>query len=202
MNSLCQATCPRKKEGISGAPHMLMVMPLKWPFTTSVKPCLQYFSALTVQKNYLGKLVNSVDSWAPPTRILIHYSWGGSKNCLVKPVPWDWDTATWETLLDPKPPAGKNHTHCLEAALYRKMAPWRFWLWDSSFPWNVCLGINHGTSPKRRQVRRSRHPKILHSDRGLLGSTQHFINSPFSDDQLQKIIFLNLVKVSFRIADS
>lgn len=75
--------------------HLLMVMPLKRPFTTAVKPLLQYFSNFTVQKS-LGNLVKTVASQAPPAKILIHYSWAGSKSCLVKPVPWDWVTEPLE----------------------------------------------------------------------------------------------------------
>lgn len=195
----------RWRERISWTAHVLMVIPLKWPFTTSVKPLLQYFSNFTVQRNHLGNLVQSVASQAPPAKILIHYSWGGSKSCLVKPVPWDWVTKPLEKhwLLDHKPPAGKPHP---PQTTNMRLPYRRRWLlqdcgiktvlFPGMFAWELTK-----ESPQKGQIRRSRLPKILHFDRDWLGSTQ-FHKFSFLNYQLQKIILVSLIKISFRMIDS
>lgn len=196
----------RWREGISWTAHVLMVIPLKWPFTTSVKPLFQYFSNFTVQKNHLGNPVKSVDSQAPPAKVLIHYIWGESKSCLVKPVPWDCVTKPLEKhrLLDQKPPAGKPHPPQITNMRLPYRRRWRlkdFGIKTVLFPGMFAWEPIKESPQKGGPIRRRRLPKILYFDRDWLGSTQ-FHKFSFLNYQLQKIILFSLIKISFRMIDS
>lgn len=68
MNGICKATCPRRRrQGIARAPYMLGVLPLKWPFSTSVKPLRQYWPNFTEPKRITWGILLKVWRFPGPT---------------------------------------------------------------------------------------------------------------------------------------